>query len=111
MFHIAAKLRAGFLNYISQETTLSDLGVGSQIPFQHISLMSTGSSALVDCGAWGRIEFTHTAKDLTTLGSQLSFDQECRMLRASGALALKDLRAARRNLDLIDEEALREHTF
>ena len=27
LFHIAAKLRAGFFNYISQETALSDLGV------------------------------------------------------------------------------------
>lgn len=32
LFHIAAKLRAGFFNYISQETVLSDAGIFPRSP-------------------------------------------------------------------------------
>jgi len=34
LFHFAAKLRAGYFNYISRETALSELGIISQIPIQ-----------------------------------------------------------------------------
>jgi len=109
LFHIAAKLRAGYFNYISQETVLSDLGVISQIPLQHITVMSSGSSGLVCCGVWGNIEFTHTKKVLGTLSEMLVYDTACRMLRANAALAYADLKAARRNLDLVDKDVLDEY--
>ena len=104
LFHIAAKLRSGFFNYISRETALSELGIISQLPLQYITLMSSGSSGIVDCGAWGRIEFAHTKKDLASLSGFLAYDVECRLLRADAELARADLVSARRNRHLLDEE-------
>jgi len=107
LYHIAAKLRAGYFNYLSQESVLSVAGIISQLPFQRITLMSSGRSGLVSCGPWGVIEFTHTKRNLEALGPRLAYDPEVRLLRASPDLALEDLKAARRNLNLIDEEGLR----
>lgn len=107
LYHVAAKLRAGYFNYLSQESVLSDAGIISQIPLQRITVMSSGRSGLVNCGPWGVIEFTHTKRNLEALSSRLTYDAKIRLLRASPDLALKDLKAARRNLNLIDEEALR----
>jgi hypothetical protein len=109
LFHIAAKLRAGYFNYISQETVLGDLGIISQVPLQHITIMSSGSSGIVRCGALGSIEFTHTKKVSGTLMELLSYDPACRMLRANAALAYADLEAARRNLHLVDKDVLDEY--
>jgi len=109
LFHIAAKLRAGYFNYISQETVLSDFGIISQIPIQRITIMSSGSSGEVNCGRYGTIEFTHTKRSLTELSPSLAFDAGRRLLCASPRLAWEDLRAARRNLQLVDEGALHEY--
>lgn len=107
LFHIAAKLRAGFFNYISQETALSEAGYISQIPLGRITLMSSGSSAHIACGPFGSIEFTHTKRNIVLLSPRLSYDADCRMLRASVEVALEDLHAARRNLHLVEGEAPR----
>ena len=109
LYHIAAKLRAGYFNYISQETVLSELGIISQVPIQHVTLMSSGASGIVDCGEFGRVEFTHSKKRFEELAESLSYDDSCRLLRADASLAFEDLRAARRNLHLVHEGALREH--
>ncbi len=109
LYHIAAKLRAGYFNYISQETVLSELGIISQAPIQYITLMSSGASGIVDCGEFGRVEFTHSKKRFEELADRLSYDDRCMLLRADASLAFEDLRAARRNLHLVDEGALREH--
>ena len=79
LFHFAAKLRASYFNYISRETALSELGIISQIPLQYITLMSSGSSATIDCGTWGRIEFAHTKKSFGSLSGSLYYDAECRL--------------------------------
>lgn len=102
LFHAAARLRADTFNYISLETALSDAGVISQIPINCITIMTAGRSNRIDCGAWGSIEFVHTRKRPADLASQLHYDAPCHLWRASVALALKDMRATRRNMDLID---------
>jgi hypothetical protein len=109
LYHIAAKLRASYFNYLSQESVLSDLGIISQVPIQYITLMSSGASDIVDCGKFGAIEFTHSKKTYEKLASRLSYDDKCRLLRADASLAFEDLRAARRNLHLVDAEVLREY--
>ena len=109
LFHIAAKLRAGFFNYISQETILSEAGLISQIPISHVTIMTSGRSAYIPCGTFGTIEFTHTKRDLVSLASRLDHDGQRRMLCASVEIAWEDLRAARRNSHLVDKEALVEH--
>jgi hypothetical protein len=108
LFHAAALLRAGEFNYISLETALSDAGILSQIPINSITLMSSGRSSVICCGDFGRIEFIHTARRPDELAGLLSYDPACRLWRAAPALALRDMRATRRNQDLINEEVARE---
>ncbi len=108
LFHAAARLRAGAFNYISLETALSDAGVISQIPINWITLMSSRRSHIVDCGNFGRIEFVHTKKRPENLTSHLTYDAQCRLWRASVALAIKDMQATRRSTDLIDWDAANE---
>jgi predicted transcriptional regulator of viral defense system len=108
LFHAAARLRAGEFNYISLETVLSDAGVISQVPFNWITLMSSGRSHVVDCGDFGHIEFIHTERSPSDLAGQLTFDVDRHLWRASVPLALRDMKATRRSLDLVDQEALHE---
>ncbi len=108
LFHAAARLRAGEFNYISLETALSDAGVISQVPMNWITLMSTGRSYVFNCGTWGRIEFIHTKRTPNSLASQVSYDQRCRLWRASVQLALTDMVLARRSTDLVDWEVAGE---
>lgn len=102
LFHAAARLRADTFNYISLETALSDAGVISQIPINWITLMSAGRSNVIRCGDWGSIEFVHTGKHPEALAGQLHYDARCHLWRAAVPLALQDMRATRRNMDLVD---------
>ena len=104
LYHAAARLRAAEFNYISLESALSDAGVISQIPLNWITLMSSGRSQVMACGDFGTIEFIHTAKQPADVADQLTYDPRCHLWRADVALALKDMKAARRSLDLIDTE-------
>jgi hypothetical protein len=106
LFHVAAVLRAYGFNYISLETALSAHGLISQVPMNWVSIMSSGRSSIVPCGAWGTIEFVHTSRKPNDLADQLSYDVACRLWRASPQLALRDMRATRRSLDLVDTTAL-----
>lgn len=108
LFHTAARLRADVFNYISLETALSDAGVISQIPINWITLMSAGRSNTVRCGRWGTIEFVHTAKTPDSVADELHYDERCHLWRASVNLALRDMRATRRDMTLIDWSMVHE---
>ena len=108
LFHVAALLRAGEFNYISLETALSDAGVISQIHMNWITLMSSGRSNVIHCGDFGRIEFVHTTQKPDDVADRLIYDPTCRLWRAAPSLALRDMRATRRNKDLINWEVARE---
>jgi predicted transcriptional regulator of viral defense system len=108
LFHAAARLRAGEFNYISLETVLSDAGVISQLPINWISIMTSGRSHVVDCGEYGHIEFVHTAQRPDDVSPELTYDPDRRLWRASIRQALRDMKATRRSLDLVDQEAARE---
>lgn len=108
LFHAAAYLRASDFNYISLETVLSDAGVISQIPLNWISIMSSGRSNIISCGAFGSIEFIHTKKKPAEVMQQLSYDTPCKLWRAHLSLALEDMKATRRNCDLIDWDMANE---
>jgi len=105
LYHAAARLRAGAFNYISLESALSDAGLISQIPMNRITLMSSGRGATFNCGRFGVIEFVHTKKGPADLAEELVYDPRCHLWRASPALALRDMKAARRDLDLVNAEA------
>jgi Family of unknown function (DUF6088) len=108
LLHAAARLRADELNYISLETALSDAGVISQLPINWITLMSSGRSNIIRCGDWGTIEFVHTSQKPEALKNQLTYDIRCHLWRASVGLAVRDMKSARRNLDLIDWSVVNE---
>lgn len=108
LFHAAVHLRASEFNYISLETALSDKGIISQIPMNWISIMSSGRSSIISCGKYGTIEFIHTSKTPKELVDQLTYDPNCKLWRASAALALQDMKNTRRNSDLIDWEVAHE---
>ena len=108
LFHIAALIRANQFNYISLETALSDEGVISQIPINWISIESSGRSNVISCGEFGTIEFVHTEKKPSDLVDQLTYDGDCGLWRASVSLALKDMKRAKRNCDLIDWDVANE---
>jgi hypothetical protein len=105
LYHAAARLRAAEFNYISLESALSDAGVISQVQINWITLMSSGRSTIVPCGAFGTIEFIHTKRRPEALAPQLVYDQRRRLWRASVPLALKDMSWTKRSTDLVDEEA------
>ena len=108
LYHTAAKLRAGELNYLSLESVLSDLGVISQVPMNWITLMSSGRSYIVDCGEFGHIEFIHTKRPQKQKNSELTYDSVHHLWRASAKLALRDMKLTHRKTDLINKEALHE---
>jgi predicted transcriptional regulator of viral defense system len=108
LFHAAARLRAGEFNYISLETVLSDAGVISQVPMNWISLMTSGRSHVVDCGDFGNIEFVHTSQRPEDISAELAYDAERHLWRASVRQALRDMKATRRSMELVDEEVARE---
>ena len=58
----------------------------------------------MDCGAFGNIEFVHTARQPGDLAGELTYDATCHLWRASTNLALRDMRATRRSLDLVEKE-------
>lgn len=91
-------------NYISLETALSDAGIISQIPSNWISIMSSGRSSKISCGDFGTIEFIHTQQKPSTLIPELTYDSSCGLWRASVDLALRDMKRAHRNFDLVEEE-------
>ena len=102
LYHTAARLRASEFNYLSLETILSDAGVISQVPFNWISLMSSGRTHVIDCGDYGHIEFVHTEQRPVDLTADLSFDSEKHLWRASVDQALRDMKRTRRSMELVN---------
>ena len=100
--HAVGKLRPLSLNYLSLESVLSEAGVISQIPINRLTVMSSARSSVIDCGAWGSIEFVRTRQQPQELVGQLHYDHRYRMWRASVAQALRDMKVTHRNQDLID---------
>ena len=108
LFHAASRLRANSFNYPSLETVLSAAGVISQVPINWITLMSSGRSHVVNCGDYGHIEFVHTAQSPNRVADELVYDPDRHLWRASVRQALRDMKATRRSLELVNEEALHE---
>ncbi len=108
LFHIAALKRADEFNYISLETTLSESGVISQIPINYIAIMSSGRSNTISCSEFGTIEFIHTNQKPAELTKNLVYDHACGLWRANVEQALRDMKATRRNCDLIDWDIANE---
>lgn len=108
LFRAAARLRADDFNYVSLETVLSEAGVISQVPQGWISVMTSGRGGMISCGRRGSIEFVHTSRKPDQVSEHLTYDERYGMLRADVTLAIRDMRATRRDLDLIDWSVVNE---
>ncbi|AEF81160.1 type IV toxin-antitoxin system AbiEi family antitoxin [Leadbettera azotonutricia] len=108
LYHAASRLREDTFCYLSLESVLSEAGIISQIPLGWITLMTGGRSGIIHCGKQGSIEFIHTKKSFDGVSSRLFYDPRYRLWRASADLALEDMRAAKRSLDLVDWGAVSE---
>jgi len=97
-------LRPRELSYVSLEFRLSEIGAISQTATA-LTCMTTGSPGRFDT-PWGAIEFTHTNR-LVLVGTDVCARDDG-VLEATVERAARDLRRVGRNLDLIDEEVLRE---
>ena len=105
LYRIAARLRSGTFNYLSLETVLSEEGLISQIPVNHIFLMSSGRSYSYDCSPWGTVEFVHTSRSPGQVMNHLFFDNTRGLWRADKELALYDAKRTGRSLDLLSEDS------
>jgi predicted transcriptional regulator of viral defense system len=108
LFHAAARLRAGEFNYLSLESVLSEADVISQMPMNWITVMTSGRSHVVNCGDFGNIEFIHTAQRPEDVANELSYDVERHLWRASVKQAMRDMKATRRSMELVDKEVAHE---
>ena len=102
LFKAACKLRAQFFNYVSFETVLSRSGIISQLPLAWITVMTGGRKGIINCGRFGSVEFIHNEKKQENIAAELYFDTLSGMLWASDALALQDMKDAKRPFDLVD---------
>ncbi|PWQ99576.1 type IV toxin-antitoxin system AbiEi family antitoxin [Leucothrix arctica] len=102
--HIAKTLRRGEYNYVSLESALSEYGAISQIPIDHLTVMTTGRKGTYKT-PYGTIEFTHTKRAVSDiLKNVLDVNRPLRFAKANAAW--RDLKRVGRNLHLVDEKAL-----
>ena len=105
---IALILRRGEYSYLSLESTLSELGVISQIPLDRLTVMTTGRKGEYRT-PFGVIEFNHTKRSVSDILKH-SYRVEGRPMRITDALtAWRDLKRVGRNTHLVDQEALYEY--
>jgi len=108
LYHTAALWGAAKFCYLSLENILSDAGVISQMPLQHLSLMTSGRRQQLDCGTWGCLEWVHTSRRPEAVVGRVYFDSRIRLWRANVGLAMEDMRRTGRSMDLIQQEVLAE---
>jgi hypothetical protein len=108
LYHAASRLREESYCYLSLESVLCEAGLISQIPLGWITLMTGGRSGIIPCGLWGSIEYIHTKKRFEDIEPFLTYDHRYRLWRAEARLALKEMCAAKRPMDLVDREATGE---
>ena len=101
IYLLIRKLRRGFLNYISLESQLSYSGEISQIVMDRVTVMTKGRSGCFET-RYGVIELTHTKQPLERLISNVYFDSDVSMYRATNDQAIADLKAVRRNLHMLE---------
>ena len=102
IYKIAKLLRWQYFNYVSLESQVSFLGMISQIPMGYLSVMTTGRSGSFTTD-YGKIEFTHTSRDIKLLKHSVYFDDEIGMFRANQKRAIADLKRVGRNIHMIEE--------
>lgn len=105
---VARTLRRGAYSYVSLESALSEYGVISQIPTT-LTMMTTGRAGEY-VTPYGRLEFTHTKRDIADILPHLvEVGRPLKM--ASKFAALRDLKRVGRNLHLVNKKVLDESGY
>lgn len=107
LYKVAAKLRPGEINYLSNESVLCNLSIISQQMLDRITVMTTGRSGIFKT-PYGVVEFTHTKRNSTELVKQLTKVKGIPILFANKQIAVRDLKRIGRNVNMIDWEEFRE---
>lgn len=102
IYKIIKKLRSSVLNYISLESQLSHTGDISQVVMDRVTVVTKGRSAIFST-PYGVIEFTHTKKPIDQIASNLYFDPDIKMYRATTEQAIADLKHCKRNLHMLEK--------
>jgi predicted transcriptional regulator of viral defense system len=99
---IVQYLRRSEYNYLSYESALAEHGIISQIPFDLITVATTGREGRFDT-PYGTISFTHTMISPTEIVANTIERPSHPLPLANVRLALKNQRSTHQNLELIDE--------
>jgi len=102
-------LKPGHINYVSKENRLSELGVISQMPLDHLSVMTSGTSQTFKT-CYGTVEFTHTQRPIQIILEHTEYDPNTGLLLADQYLAMRDInRSSNKSVkELIGEQRGKE---
>src|SRR3990167_9484924 len=100
--HIAIALRAGYYNYVSLESMLSEYGAISQIPIDRLTVMTTGRKGVYET-PYGTIEFTHTKRSVLDILAQTGVISARPLRIATPETAWRDLKRVGRNIHLVEK--------
>lgn len=102
---IAAKLRSGEVNYLSNESVLSQHSIISQQMLDRITVMTTGRSGTFKT-PYGVVEFTHTKRNSIEILEDTHLSPSYAIRVADPKLAYRDLKRIGRNLNMVNMEEL-----
>jgi predicted transcriptional regulator of viral defense system len=100
---VAVALRRYHYNYLSYESALSEWGAISQKPLDRITVATTGREGEFST-PYGVVEFTHTDLSPEVILANTVDRSPNPLPIATAGLALRNLRRAGRDLDLVDAE-------
>jgi predicted transcriptional regulator of viral defense system len=99
---IADTIRRGEYSFISLESALSSYGVISQIPIDHLTVVTTGRRGEYET-PYGVVEFMHTESSPEVILKNTTEIPPHPLRVATKEYALAGLRRAGRNLDMIED--------
>jgi hypothetical protein len=107
LYKIAAHLRPRDINYLSNESVLSNLSIISQQMLDQITVMTTGRSGKF-VTPFGAVEFTHSKRDPVKILKSTVKPDGMPIRFADKHIALRDLKRIGRNIDMVDMEEFHE---
>lgn len=107
LYKISELLRPSDINYLSNESVLSNLSIISQQMLDRITVMTTGRSGEFKT-PFGVIEFTHTKRNWLSIIKNTRRIKGMAIRIADKDVALRDLKRIGRNINMIDWEEFYE---
>lgn len=101
LYKAASFLRPTSINYLSNESVLSNMSIISQQMLDRITVMTTGRSGTFKT-PFGVVEFTHTKRNPLSILKQTSKAPGIPIRLANKIVAVRDLKRIGRNVNMID---------